>query len=206
MNHLALVLTALLALLPLAACSAAGSGEPGTVAASRSVTDEALQGTDAAIEVVDVDGASTPLSTKAAPTSSPPVANQQETAAPLLPGSNNEEFVIIFKRSGGFAGLDDFFSIAKDGRVVAADGRTWQADPDEVEILVQDLLSLGFFDLQESYKPADPCCDHIFVELGLDTGERTHTVSAVAGDPGVPDQFTQMLALVQQFVDRLMLS
>jgi hypothetical protein len=108
--------------------------------------------------------------------------------------------VIIYRRSGGIAGLDEQWEIFDDGRMVAKNGAVAQAAPAEVSALLAELARIGFFDLQPQPLPLDLCCDRFTYELTAVSGQRAQTYTAVDAQEGVPSAFWQALELVQAFL------
>ncbi len=108
--------------------------------------------------------------------------------------------VLIYRRSGGVAGLDEKWEIFDDGRIVGADGATAQAEPAEVSALLTELARIGFFDLQPQPLPLDLCCDRFTYELTAVSGQRAQTYTAIDAQEGVPSAFWKALELVQAFL------
>lgn len=108
--------------------------------------------------------------------------------------------VIIYRRSGGIAGLDEQWEIFDDGRIVAKSGEIAQTTPEEISGLLTELARLGFFDLQPQPLPLDLCCDRFTYELTAVSGQRAQSYTAVDGQEGVPPAFWQALELVQAFL------
>ncbi len=136
------------------------------------------------------------------PTETALPAAGQDASSTLDSEDTNEEIVIVYKRSGGYAGLDEEFTIYANGHITAKDGREWWVEPAAVEQLQKEFESLGFFDLAPNYVPKNPCCDLFSYELSVNSGDHNAKVSTVDGAPGAPDQLWQMLDLVQNFLNQ----
>ncbi len=111
-----------------------------------------------------------------------------------------QEIALIYKRSGGFAGLDEQFTIYRDGRISSNDGRERRVDAQEVALLLQEIEQLGFLQMEANYMPEDSCCDRFFYELTVYSGDQAITVSTIDGAPSAPDELWQALELVQDFL------
>ena len=147
-----------------------------------------------------------PSKTKTAttsPTETPlpsPVPDSTSTTSP--PIEVQEEIVIVYKRSGGFAGLDEQYTVYLDGRITTNDGREWRVEAHEVDLLLKQIEKSGFFEMVADYLPADPCCDLFFYELSVHIGDQTNSVLTVDGAPRAPDQLWELLGFVQHFLDQ----
>ncbi len=111
------------------------------------------------------------------------------------------EIVIEYQRSGGYAGVDEFYSVLLNGHIGTNNHRDWQVQPQDVDDLIEKIETLGFFELATKYVPKDACCDRFFHKLMVRSKNRIHTVSAVGGDPQVPEQLWNILKLVERFLD-----
>jgi hypothetical protein len=111
------------------------------------------------------------------------------------------ELVIEYQRSGGYAGVNESYSLFSDGRINVINADGWQVDAKRVDALVKRLAELGFYDLASAYIPKNACCDRFSHQLTVKYGNNTHTVSAVGGDPRVPENFWEILKVVQAFLD-----
>jgi hypothetical protein len=114
---------------------------------------------------------------------------------------SDEGAVLIYKRSGGFAGLEEGYTIYGDGRVTSNTGPELQAEGQAVERLLDEVKELGFFEMDGDYMPEDPCCDRFTYELSVFDGQDYFTVSTADAAPGVPDELWLVLDRVQKFID-----
>ena len=111
------------------------------------------------------------------------------------------KLVIEYQRSGGYAGVDENFSIFLHGQIVLNGNPNGQAEVQEIDELLQQIETLGFYDLAPKYVPKDTCCDRFFYQLKVTNGIKDNTVSAVDGAPSAPAQLWEMLKLVKHFVE-----
>ena len=115
------------------------------------------------------------------------------TATPTL-ASNT---AVIFKRSGGIAGLNEAWTIFTDGRVETNSPTQPNLSAEEVAQLLENLASSGFFELNSSYLPEDTCCDRFLYELTAVQDNTIHTVKTIEATPDMPEALQQALRLVQ---------
>jgi hypothetical protein len=107
--------------------------------------------------------------------------------------------VIVYERSGGIAGETNTWKIYADGRVVDGEGNEWQVAPAQVEELLADLETMGFFELDESYMPLDTCCDRFTYTLVVGTDGGAHRVTTI-DDSDAPEAVWNALDSVSTFI------
>jgi hypothetical protein len=102
--------------------------------------------------------------------------------------------LIILRRTGGFAGLEDEWWLFGDGRIVnRSDNQIQQVDGAEVVALHQDMLNGGFFNLAPEYMPADSGADRFTYEITLIDGDNRHTVATMDDTDTIPDLLRESL-------------
>lgn len=110
-----------------------------------------------------------------------------------------------YERSGGIAGFQDRLTIYADGQAVLnrkGVQTAFRLTTEEMEQLKGALAAADFANLNESYLPADPCCDrftYIIRSYGA-TGGEPHTVTTMDGT--VPPQLTPVLEALNHLVSR----
>ncbi len=139
----------------------------------------------AATQVLDVGGgaggASAPLAS--------PQANA--TGAPA-----SDEAVIVLKRGGGFAGVDEEWTIYASGRVAPAEGAERTVAAEAVDSLLADIEARGFFELADAYGRGSKCNDCFQLELTVTHNGRTKTVTAVDAAPDTPPALQEIVSAV----------
>jgi len=108
--------------------------------------------------------------------------------------------VIVLERSGGFAGTTEKYTIYPDGRVVAPNGEESMMAEEDVNTLLKDIEDMGFFEMKGSYGMLSTCNDCYTYTLTVQANGEVHTVSAVEGVSGTPDEFWQIIDEVNQLV------
>lgn len=104
--------------------------------------------------------------------------------------------VVRLQQSGGIAGINDDWAIYDDGLITLNGSENQRVAPEKVAALQQQLLDLGFNDLEASYLPADPCCDRFTYVITLHTGDQTHTVTTIDETPDAPPALWQSLQAI----------
>ncbi len=130
-------------------------------------------------------------------------AEPTETAVPPTPTeeqvltSDLEAFtgpVIILKRSGGFAGLEDQWAIYADGRVEGSNTAQSPLSTEHIAKILADAETGGFFNLKNEYIDPGHCCDFFNYEVTLTLADgRSHTIITVEQTPGQPDILAQTI-------------
>jgi hypothetical protein len=111
--------------------------------------------------------------------------------------------VIVYRQSGGFAGLDEEWTIYADGRVIARDGSEWQSSPEQVSDLLYTIKSLGFFKLDAVPVSIVPCCDRFYYELSVVSGDLANSAATYDGAPTSPPGLSSSMQAVTNFLDRV---
>ncbi|MEM7111634.1 MAG: hypothetical protein AAF614_04330 [Chloroflexota bacterium] len=109
--------------------------------------------------------------------------------------------VIVYRRSGGFAGVNEEWRIYENGRVVDIDGNEWQLAPEQVTSLITVTQTLGFNDMRTNYVPQGYCCDHFMYDLIVNQGDRIHRVTTADGVSGVPEALGELLAATTVLIE-----
>lgn len=121
---------------------------------------------------------------------------QTPTTAPTATFAPNT--AVVFKRSGGIAGLDEEWTIFTNGRIATNTTIQPQLTAEEVTQTLNSLESLGFFELENSYLPEDTCCDRFLYEITAVQGSTFHTVTTLETTPDMPEALQQTLRLIQE--------
>jgi hypothetical protein len=108
--------------------------------------------------------------------------------------------VIIYQRSGGFAGVHEQWTVYPDGRITASDGREWQVAPERVDQLLADIEALGFFEMSGRYMPLNTCCDRFTYEITVRSGDRVHTVTTIDAAPNTPAELWRVIDEISRLV------
>jgi hypothetical protein len=188
-----LTLLIVLLLLLATACSSSG-GEPTT----EDMTDRATP-TETALEPVE------PTATTAS------VGEMTETAAASTPTEESAivpesvatmtDPAIIFKRSGGIAGLEDEWIIYADGTVEGGLAAEGSLSTEQITQILADAEANGFFDLKDEYIDKNHCCDFFNYEVTLNLPDgRSHTDITAEQTPGMPPFLAQLIQELNDLV------
>lgn len=120
-----------------------------------------------------------------------------ETPTPAPTATYETNTAVIFKRTGGMAGLNEEWIIFTDGRVQTNTNIQPQLSPEDVSQLLSSLDSAGFFSLNGSYLPEDTCCDRFFYEITAVQDTTFHTTTTLESTPDMPETLQQSLRLIQ---------
>jgi hypothetical protein len=137
------------------------------------------------------------LSGCAVETAHAPEVEPEQTPTPAPTATFTSNTAVIFKRSGGFAGLNEQWTIFTDGRIETNSPTQPQLSAEAVEQLLNSLESSGFFELDNTYLPDDTCCDRFFYEITAVQNSTFHTVTTLDATPDMPEALQQALRLIQ---------
>lgn len=127
------------------------------------------------------------------------------TCGPALAPDNvenvfSEETVIVYGRSGGFAGLQQEWTIHADGQINFPDGSQKQADPEQLLTVFDAVQAANFSSLNAAYLPEDTCCDLFTYTVTVQTGSETHTITMMDNAPNVPDGLTAVFQSIDALI------
>jgi glucose/arabinose dehydrogenase len=144
---------------------------------------------------------------QAVPTATaPPAATDVPATAVLGSATGNDvaqapdQAVIVFKRGGGFAGVDEEWTIKVDGTVESKDGKVASVAPEQVAAVLAEVKAMGFFDMAEAYGQKDTCNDCFTYEVTVTMGGQTKTVSTHDAAKDAPAELGQILNAIMTLV------
>lgn len=106
--------------------------------------------------------------------------------------------LVDYRRSGGFAGVDDHLVVQVDGQVnltTKAGSQTFNLSPEQLKALETSLESAGFDALQKSYLPERQGADRFDYQVAY-AGKSVHTM-----DGSVPSQLAPVIDQLNLLVD-----
>ncbi len=110
--------------------------------------------------------------------------------------------ILHYQRVGGIGGFDETWTIEATGRVThtgRGPGTDRQLTPDQVAQLIGALRAAQAAGLNESYIPANTCCDRFMHTLTITLDGRASTVrtlDAAPDKPAAPDEPSALTALL----------
>ncbi len=112
----------------------------------------------------------------------------------------SDDTVIIYGRSGGFAGLQQEWTIYADGRIDLPDGSQKRVDPAQIQTLFDTIRTANFQSLNESYLPEDTCCDLFTYNVTVQTDSEKQTITTMDDASNVPVELTAVLQAINQLI------
>lgn len=102
--------------------------------------------------------------------------------------------VMLYQKSGGFAGVNESWWVYKDGRLRDQAGNEWQLPAQEVETLLANSKQAGLIQTSINYLPEDFCCDQFVYGLIVrqDDGN-IYQVTTADGLESTPQELFQLL-------------
>ena len=140
-------------------------------------------------------------SLNSAATQAPSVTQTPATQTPTgKSAETGQEVQIVLKRSGGFAGVKDSWSITSDGHITSSDGRESQVSEASLSEAVNELEKLGFFEMERSYAPKNTCCDRFTYKLEVIVNGKSHSVTALEGAQEAPPEMWEAIQVVTKLL------
>ena len=122
------------------------------------------------------------------------------TVTPTPTPLNSKDPIVVYHRSGGFAGFDETWSIFMDGRVQYSGrgaGSSGQLTPDRVNGLLATLRSIDLASIKESYIGANTCCDRFIYEVTIKLDGKTKSITTIDAADGEPAALTTLLNAIK---------
>ena len=113
---------------------------------------------------------------------------------------NTSDTIIIYGRSGGFAGLQQEWTIHANGQIVLPDGSQTEIDVAQAQVLFDTVKTANFQSLNEAYMPKDICCDLFTYTVTVQTGNETQTITTMDEAPNVPAELTAVLQTINELI------
>lgn len=134
---------------------------------------------------------------KPAPQSQPPVP--EGSPAPQKP-LVAADVVFLFRRSGGLAGVEEEWTLYKDGRLLSNTGEEYHVTQAQIDTLLADLERVNLFSAPPVTGLKVECCDRFLYDLTVQSGERLIAVQAADGAQNVPEAVWDAIGKVQEFI------
>jgi hypothetical protein len=86
--------------------------------------------------------------------------------------------------------------LAEQAAIFSSNLREGASPPDPNAPLVDDIQTLGFFEMKGRYVPLNTCCDWFIYEIIVRRGDSVHTVVMIDAAPDAPVALWQALEKV----------
>jgi len=134
---------------------------------------------------------------------SEPTATVQVPDKPTDSGaSKSGGAVIIYERSGGFAGISEMWSIYADGRVVSGDGEEFTVPADEVAALQAEIEASGIFEMIGTSGLPSACADCFVHQITVSDGEKPNSITIQGGISNPEDPRAKILEEINNLLAR----
>ncbi len=110
------------------------------------------------------------------------------------------DVLVVFERSGGYAGLLQQWTIYTDGRIDMPDGSQKQVGTEQIEALLAAIQSANVFALNDSYIPADSCCDQFSYTITMHLDDGVKRIDTIDNAPKQPEQVTAVLNTINNLL------
>lgn len=113
--------------------------------------------------------------------------------------------IVTLHRVGGFDGQDNLWEIFSDGQIrqtttvgTNSEITVTQIPPQDIERMLNDLQSAGFYEISGNFMTPDTCCDRYIYTLTATDGTKSNTIQTIDGSPAnTPDAVWQSIDTVQ---------
>ena len=125
-------------------------------------------------------------------------------AAPPAPRDDSSAGMVIeYRRSGGFAGWNDYLTIRSDGQCTlerrGGETQRFTLDAETLQKLQALVRESRFFELESRYMPPRSIPDAFHYTVTIRDGERRHTVETMDG--AVPPALNDLLTQLNRIID-----
>jgi hypothetical protein len=112
------------------------------------------------------------------------------------------EPVIVFQRSGGFAGVSEQWSIYASGKISKQGGEDLTVDPAKVTALMEALQTAGFYDMKASSGKTvlSNCKDCFTYQLTVTGAEKANTITFQEGAKDIPEAILNIMNQINDLV------
>ena len=129
-----------------------------------------------------------------------PETQIEPTSTAVPTPTNAPNTAVVFKRSGGLAGLNEQWTVFTNGRIETNTTIEPQLSDEQVSHLLSSLESAGFFELDTTYLPEDTCCERYLYEITAVQDTTFHSVTTLENTPDMPEALQQSLRLIQNLL------
>jgi len=107
----------------------------------------------------------------------------------------DKEPVIVFQRSGGFAGVTEEWSIYADGKIAKKDGKELTVASAQVTALLAAIDTAGFYEMKAGPGAGGPtsCKDCFTYQLTVTSNKKSNTITVQEGAKDIPEAFWNIL-------------
>ena len=133
-------------------------------------------------------------------------ANEEITKITPTPGQAaldvEAEPVIVFQRSGGFAGKTEQWSFYAYGKITKDTGEELSVDPAQVTALLEAIQAAGFFGMKASsgIGKFSNCKDCYTYQLTVNSTEKANTITVQQGAKDVPEAFWTLINQINSLI------
>jgi hypothetical protein len=114
------------------------------------------------------------------------------------------EAVIIYQRSGGFAGISESWAFYPDGRVISNDGSEFRLSAEQISLLLTEIEDLGFFEMSGSSSLFSDCRDCFNHQVSVRSGDRVNKINITDGATDSADKIWEVVKLISDTLNDLL--
>jgi hypothetical protein len=133
------------------------------------------------------------LATAAAATVTPAISGKDQALQPVL----------VIRRTGGLAGVEEEWSIYEDGRVTLPNGRRQQVEAEVVSRLLTQITESGFFGLGGAAGGLSKCRDCFNYQITVSKDGQTKTIQVQPESSDIPKELLKAIESIDAFLNAL---
>jgi hypothetical protein len=142
-----------------------------------------------------------PTSIIPSPSEAPATISAETTLIAITPSYDSTSFpnevVIVLHQEGGFAGLDQTWTVYQDGRIEMNGELSGQLSAQELAFLLNSIDQSGFFEFD--HPESGPfCCDFFTFTITATVGDRSNSISVSDGNPDLPANINEIISVLLQ--------
>ncbi|MEZ4511015.1 MAG: hypothetical protein R3C62_03995 [Chloroflexota bacterium] len=108
--------------------------------------------------------------------------------------------VILYQKSGGFAGVTESWWVYENGRLRDKAGNEWQLPAEDVAAFLANSKTLGLTQMEPTYIPDGFCCDQFVYSLIVRQGDGIYQTTTADGVETAPQALFQLIEEISTLV------
>ena len=126
------------------------------------------------------------------------------TMTPVTSGTGQAlQPVLVIRRTGGFAGVEEEWSIYEDGRVTLPNGQHQQIEAEAVSRLLTEITQSGFFNMGDAVGGMSKCRDCFNYQITVSKDGQTKTIRVQPESSNIPQELLKAIESINTFLNAL---
>ncbi len=130
-----------------------------------------------------------------------PASEESVPPATSISPRGTQEEVIVYSRTGGFAGISELWRFFGDGRVIDAQGVEYVVSDADLADLLDEMDTLGFFTWEFGTRRLGSCADCFTYSIDANYDGQSNQLIFVDGQEDVPEEIWIILEGIQDLIE-----